>query len=68
MVALAQPTPGATGSGASTSSGAPRLPHDPLEYGAVGQVISAVATRSQTGVPQVLTVAVDPLGRVTQGA
>ena len=27
-----------------------------------------VATRSQTGAPQVPTVAVDPLGRVTQGA
>ena len=30
-------------------------------------MISAVATRSQIGVPQVPTVAVDPLGRVTQG-
>ena len=31
-------------------------------------MISAVATLSQTGAPQVPTVAVDPLGRVTQGA
>ena len=31
-------------------------------------MISAVATRSQTGAPQVPTIAVDPLGRVTQGA
>ena len=31
-------------------------------------MISAVATRSQIGAPQVPTVAVDPLGRVTQGA
>ena len=31
-------------------------------------MISAVATRSQTGAPQVPTVAIDPLGRVTQGA
>ena len=68
VAASAQPTPGATGSGASTSSGTPRLPHDPFEYGAAGQVISAVATWSQTGAPQVPTVAVDPLGRVTRGA
>ena len=31
-------------------------------------MISVVATRSQTGAPQLPTVAVDPLGRVTQGA
>ena len=31
-------------------------------------MISAVATRSQTNVPQVPTVVVDPLGRVTQDA
>ena len=68
VAASAQPTPGATDSGASTSGGAPRLPHDPFEYGAASQVIGAVATRSQTGAPQVSTVAVDPLGRVTQGA
>ena len=48
VAASAQPTPGATGSEASTSSGVPRLPHDPFEYGAAGQVICAVATRSQT--------------------
>ena len=36
VAASAQPTPGATGSGASTSSGAPRLPHDPFEYGTTG--------------------------------
>ena len=64
----AQPTLGAIGSGASTSGGAPRLPHNPFEYKAAGQVISAVATRSQTGAPQIFIVAVDPLGRVTQGA
>ena len=68
VAASAQPTPGATGSGASTSSGAPRLPHDPFEYGATGQVIGAVATRSQTEAPQIPTVVVVPLGRVTQGA
>ena len=68
VAASAQPTPGATSSRASMSSGAPRLPHDPFEYGTAGQVISAVATRSQTGEPQVPTIAVDPLGGVTQGA
>ena len=68
VAASAQPTLRATGSGASTSSGAPRLPHETFEYGAVGQVISAVATRSQTEAPEVPTIAVDPLGRVTQGA
>ena len=68
VAASAQPTPWATGSRASTSNVAPRLAHDPFEYGAAGQVISAVATRSQTNVPQVPTVVVDPLGRVTQDA
>ena len=68
MAASAQPTPGAASSGASTSSGAPRLPHEEFEYGAAGQVISVVATQSQTGAPQVPIVAVDPLGRVMQGA
>ena len=51
VAASAQPTPGAMGSGASTSNVAPRLAHDPFEYGAAGQVISAVATRSLTNVP-----------------
>ena len=55
------PTPGATSLGASMSNSAPRLPYDPFEYRAVGQVISVVATRSQTGAPQVPIVAVDPL-------
>ena len=68
VAASAQPTPGATGSGASTLGGAPRLPHNPFEYGGAGQVISALATRSQTRAPQVPTLAVDPLGRVMQGA
>ena len=68
VAASAQPTPGATGSGAFTSRSAPRLSHLLFEYGAAGQVISAVATRSQAGAPQVSTVAIDPLGRVTQGA
>ena len=36
VAASAQPTPGATGSGASTSNVAPRLAHDPFEYGAAG--------------------------------
>ena len=50
------------------SSGAPRLPHNPFEYGIASQVINVVATRSQTGAPQVLIVAVDSLERVTQGS
>ena len=68
VVASTQPTSGALGSGASTLSGAPRLPHDPFEYGAAGQVISTVTTQSQSGAPQVPIVAVDPLGGVMQGA
>ena len=68
VAASAQPTPGAISLGASTSGGAPHLPHDPFEYGTIGQVISAVAARSETGAPQVPAIAIDPLGRVTQGA
>ena len=49
VAASAQPTLGASDSGASTSSTRGHFPHDPFEYGAVGQVVGAAATRSQTG-------------------
>ena len=42
VAASAQPTPRATGLRASTSSGVPRLPHDPFEFGAASQMISGV--------------------------
>ena len=67
VAASAQPMPGATGLGASTSNSTSRLPYDPFEYGAAGQVISVVATRSQTGAPHAPTVVVDPMVRVEQG-
>ena len=49
VAASAQPTLGASDSGASTSSTRGHFPHDPFEHGAVGQVVGAAATRSQTG-------------------
>ena len=49
VAASAQPTPGASGSGASRSGTRGHFPHDPIEYGAAGQVVGAMATRSQTG-------------------
>ena len=67
VAAMAQLTPGATGLRTSTSNSTSRLPYDPFEYGAAGQVISAVATRSKTGAPQAPTVVVDPMVRVEQG-
>ena len=68
VAASAQRTLGATGSGASMLSGASCLPHDPFEYGAVGQVVNTMATQSQTRVPKVPTNEFDLLGRVRQGA
>ena len=49
VAASAQPTPGASNSGASTSGTRGHFPHDPFEYGVVGYVVGAAATRSQTG-------------------
>ena len=49
VAASAQPILGASGSRASTSGPRGHFPHDPFEYGAVGQVVGAAATQSQTG-------------------
>ena len=49
VAASAQPTLGASGSGASTSGTRGHFPHAPFEYGVVGQVVGAAATRSWTG-------------------
>ena len=67
VVASTQPTPGATGSGTSTSIAIPQPPYNPFEYGATGQVINAVATRSKTRAPQAPIMLVDPQSKVQQG-